>query len=91
MTGVKKRINKMLYQSIIGLGNYRHQDWLLENGNRNIKKFFKDFIDLRECVNAQAGGESEGEGETDSPLSREPNTELNSRTPRSWPKPKSDI
>ena len=47
--------------------------------------FKKDFMYLfereRAQEKAQAGGEAEGEGEADSPLSREPDAELNPRTP----------
>ena len=41
--------------------------------------FLKDFIYLTE--RAQAGGMAEGEGEADFQLNREPNVELNPRTP----------
>jgi len=50
---------------------------------------FKDFIHLRErerahtSERAQAGGAAEGEGETDSALSREPDVGLDLRTLRS--------
>ena len=37
-----------------------------------------------------AGRRAKGEGETDSPLSREPASGLNPRTPRSWPEQKAD-
>ena len=33
------------------------------------------------------GGEEGGEGETDSPLSKEPDEKLDHRTPRSWLEP----
>ena len=36
------------------------------------------------------GGEAEGEGEADSPLSREPDGGLDPKTPRSQPKLKAD-
>ena len=54
--------------------------WIIQT----IIYFFKDFVYLfeRACMNKWGGG-AEGEEEADSPLSREPNTELNSRTPRS--------
>ena len=39
-------------------------------------------------MRAQAGGGSEGEGEADALLSREPNAGLDPRTLRSWPEPK---
>ena len=43
--------------------------------------FFKVlFIYLTENERAQIGGTAEGEGEADSPLSREPNMGLNPRT-----------
>ena len=43
--------------------------------------FKKDFIYLRgESKQARAGREAEGEGEADSPLSREPYSGLNLRT-----------
>ena len=42
--------------------------------------FFKDFIYLRETEHAQAEEGAEGEGEADSPLSREPDAGLYPRT-----------
>ena len=46
--------------------------------------FFTDFIYFleRETERVRGWGGAEGEGETDSPLSREPDAGLNSRTPK---------
>ena len=48
----------------------------LSNFPMKVKYIFKDFIYLR-------GGGAEAEGEAGSPLSREPDVELNPRTPGS--------
>ena len=39
---------------------------------------------------SREGAEAEGEGEADSPLSREPSMGLDPRTLRSWPELKAD-
>ena len=62
----------------------------------SLAYFFEDlFIYFRERVSTQAGRSLEGEGErepqADSPLSTEPNLELNPRTLKSWPEPKSRV
>ena len=55
--------------------------------------FFKDFIYLSERKHAQlgSGGEVEGEGEAETPLSREPEAGLNPRTWRWWSELKSRV
>ena len=45
----------------------------------------------RERERAPAEGTAEGEGEADSPLSREPKVGLDPRTPRSFPEQKADV
>ena len=57
--------------------------------------FFKNFIHLREWVRERERehkpwGGAQGEGEADSPLSREPDLGLNTKTLGSWPEPKAD-
>ena len=44
----------------------------------------------RERAGTWMGGGAEGEGEAGSPLSREPDAGLYSRTLGSWPEPKAD-
>jgi len=57
-----------------------------------LKKKKKDFIYSfeKERKRAWAVGGAEGKGEADSPMSVEPDTKLNPRTPRPWPEPKAD-
>ena len=63
-----------------------------------LSDYFKDFIYLfetereRERAHTRGGewGGAEGEGEADSPLSREADVGLDPRTLGSWPEPKAD-
>ena len=51
---------------------------------------FQDFIYLFDTQREHKQEEQQGEGEAGSPLSRDPNEGLDSRTPNSRPEPKAD-
>ena len=68
---------------------------IMDLKNKANNAFFKDFIYLVETKREQTHkgkreGRAEGEGEADSPLSKEPDAGLNPRTLRSWAEPKAD-
>jgi len=74
---------KQLSEGIVSLGRESYFYFL-----NFFKDFFYSFERQRESERAQARGEAQGEGETDSPLSWEPDMGLDPRTWRSWPDPK---
>ena len=83
---------KLIEQWVVNRGATHYAPWRW--WGRLISFLKKDFIYLfntdRKGERTQVGGAAEGEGEADSPLSKEPDVGLDPRTLRLWPELKAD-